>query len=103
MKKLTNQDYRLTLQKEKAAVVEFTSPTCGHCKAMQAVLQKIEDNDKTATSFYQIDITQAEDAVAEYNIMSVPTFLFIRNGEIQDKLIGEIHQAILEQSINRLQ
>lgn len=102
MERLTNQNYRQTLQTAKAAVVEFTSPTCGHCKVMQSVLEQIEENNSAEVSFYQADITQVADAVSEYEIKSVPTFIFIRNGEVQDRLVGEVHRAILEQAINKL-
>lgn len=102
MKRLTNQDYRQTLQAAKAAVVEFTSPTCGHCKVMQGVLEQIENNNSTEVSFYQADITQVQDAVAEYDVKSVPTFIFLRNGEVHDRLVGEVHRAILEQAVNKL-
>lgn len=102
MKKLTNQDYRQTLRAEKAAVVEFTSPTCGHCKVMQGVLEQIESGNSTGVSFYQADITQVQDAVSEYDVKSVPTFIFIRNGEVHDRLVGEVHRAILEQAVGKL-
>lgn len=102
MEKLSNQDYRHTLQEAAAAVVEFTSPTCGHCKVMQGVLEQIENSIGTRVSFYQADIVQAQDAVLEYDVRSVPTFIFIKNGEVRDRMVGEVHRAILEQAISRL-
>ena len=102
MKMLSDLDYRQILKAEKKAVVEFTSPTCGHCKAMQPVLEQLEKQGDGAVSFYHVGITQAQNAVAEYDVRSVPTFFFLREGEIQDRLTGEVHRAILEQAINKL-
>lgn len=38
--------------------------------------------------FLKVDIDQLREAAAEYNINSVPTFFFLRNGEVLDKVVG---------------
>lgn len=102
MERLGNQDYRQTIQNTDAAVVEFTSPTCGHCKVMQGVLEQLENSIGTRIRFYQADIEQVQDAVSEYDVRSVPTFIFFKNGEVRDRMVGEVHRAILEQAVSRL-
>lgn len=88
--------------KEEAAVVEYTSPVCSHCRAMQDIWSRLEESYAGRLSFRQIDITKDEEAAERYHVMSVPTFLFIRNGKVRERLTGEVHPLILEQAVNKL-
>ncbi len=102
MKVLQDVDFEKEVKGVNAAVVEFYSPTCSHCKIMQKVLEQAEGNYEGQINFYGVDITEAAKTAAGYDIVSVPTFLFIKNGEVKDKMVGEVHKLILEQALNKL-
>lgn len=102
MRELTDQDYEQSLQGAKIAVVEFYSPDCGHCKVMQKVLEKLEERTPETVQFFKIDILSSSQAAKKFDIAALPTFLFLKDGEIKEKFIGEKHELILEQAINKI-
>jgi thioredoxin 1 len=102
MKTLNDTNYRQTIKNDGIAVVEFKSPTCSHCKVMQKVLETIEEGTDNV-NFYQIDITDSQKAVDEYEVKAVPTLIFLKNGAVQERKVGEIHKLIIEQSIKKLE
>ena len=79
-----------------AAIIDFWSPSCGPCLAMaphfEAVAEELKDE---AIRFVKIN-TAAQPALAQpFNIHSVPTMLFVHNGEILDVRVGALPGATL--------
>ena len=79
-----------------AAIIDFWSPSCGPCLAMaphfEAVAEELKDE---AIRFVKIN-TAAQPALAQpFNIHSVPTMLFVHNGEILDVRVGALPGAAL--------
>ena len=102
MRELTDQDFEQSIQEAETAVIEFYSPDCGHCKKMQKVLGKLEERIIEDVKFFKIDILTSALAAKKYDITALPTFLFLKKGEIKEKLIGEKHELLLEQAINKI-
>lgn len=79
-----------------AAIIDFWSPSCGPCLAMaphfEAVAEELKDE---AIRFVKIN-TATQPALAQpFNIHSVPTMLFVHNGEILDVRVGALPGAAL--------
>ena len=62
-------------------VLYFTATWCPPCKAIAPVFEKLSGQHPN-TTFLKIDIDQFSDAAAEYNIRSVPTFIFVNGRTI---------------------
>lgn len=85
---------------DKPLVVEFYSPSCVHCKKTEAGL--VENAADENVLIAKCDIT-AEPAFAErYDVTALPTLLFIRNGEIKERLFGFTHKLIIAENIKKL-
>jgi thiol-disulfide isomerase/thioredoxin len=79
-----------------AAIIDFWSPSCGPCMAMaphyEAVARELEDE---PIRFVKIN-TASQPALAQpFNIHSVPTMLFVNDGEILDVRVGALPGAAL--------
>lgn len=72
-------------------VIDFWSPTCGPCMAMAddfaAVAGQFGDDE---VRFYKVNTGDQGHLAAPFNIMSVPTILFIHRGEILDSVVGRM-------------
>lgn len=82
------------------AVVEFYSPACNHCKKLEAGLKTIKNTDEII--FGKVDIESEVSLAEEYDITSVPTLLYFKDGKVVDKSIGFIHPFIIAENITRL-
>ena len=72
-------------------VVDFGANWCGPCKSLVPILDEVVEEDPSK-KIVKVDIDEQEELAAKYKIMSVPTLLVFRNGEIIDISIGLIQK-----------
>lgn len=51
--------------------------------------------------FLKVDVDENEDAATEYDIASLPTFIFFKNGEVVETMMGAVTSDKLNEAINR--
>lgn len=102
IQELTYHDYEKTISQPLPVVVEFYSPTCVHCKRLEAGFSELSEELSSQAVFAKCDISKEAALAAQYDITSVPTLLFIRNGEIKEKLIGFTHKLIIAENIKKI-
>jgi len=79
------------LKAEGIVVVDFGANWCGPCKSLVPILDEVVEEDLNK-KIVKVDIDEEEELAAQYKIMSVPTLLVFRNGEIIDKSVGLIQK-----------
>ncbi|MBS9776339.1 MAG: thioredoxin [Fusobacterium sp.] len=79
------------LKAEGIVVVDFGANWCGPCKSLMPILDEIVTED-SSKKIVKVDIDEQEELAAEYKIMSVPTLLVFRNGEVIDKSVGLVQK-----------
>lgn len=90
------------IKKDKPVVVEFYTPTCSHCKKLAGALDKLAKEKEEEVFFGKCNIEQEALLQSRFDITVVPTLLFIKNGEIKNRLVGEIHPLIIREEIKKL-
>lgn len=79
-----------------AVVIDFWSPSCGPCLAMADDFAHVAGQfDKEEVRFFKVDTATRGWLAAPFNIRSVPTILFIKNGEVVDAVVGRMSAAQL--------
>lgn len=74
-----------------AAVIDFWSPTCGPCLAMANDFAHVAAQfDADEVRFYKVDTSVHGYLAAQFNITSVPTILFVLDGQVLDAVIGKM-------------
>jgi thioredoxin 1 len=71
-------------------LVEFMSPTCAVCRTMEPRLQRLVEDFEDRAGFFRVDVTEEEDLVWAYEVMSTPTFIAFRDTEPVGALYGEV-------------
>ncbi len=79
------------LEAKGIVVVDFGANWCGPCKSLVPVLEEVVTEDPNK-KIVKVDIDEQEELAAQFKIMSVPTLLVFRNGEVIDKSIGLIQK-----------
>ena len=90
------------LIKEGNHLVDFFAEWCGPCKMMGPVLEEIEETVKDKTDIIKVNIDNFNELADTYKVMSIPTLLFIKDGEVireevgyrdNDTLVGIINET----------
>lgn len=89
------------LKSDVPVLVDMFATWCGPCKMMAPVVAQLAEEYKGSVKVGKLDIDQNVDIVAQYKIMSVPTFLVIKDGEVIKKLIGAVSKEELVEAIGQ--
>lgn len=96
VKQLNNLvEFNRALDSPNLSVFDFYATWCAPCKAVAPTIEKFSEQ-YTDVAFYKIDIDQASELAAEYNIASVPTFVFGKDGGKLKSVAGANVEKIKE-------
>ena len=76
-------------------VVDFYSPTCGPCRTLAPVIDRLARRYWGKVILAKLDTSLAPASAARYQIRGVPTLLFFKNGSVVDQLVGAVPEPQL--------
>ncbi|MCP6198903.1 thioredoxin, partial [Klebsiella pneumoniae] len=79
---------RLAEAGDKLVVIDFMATWCGPCKMIGPKLDEIAAEMSDSIVVVKVDVDECEDIASEYNINSMPTFVFVKNGKKLDEFSG---------------
>ncbi len=86
------------LKSNKVVLIDFYADWCGPCQMMAPVFDSLA-KEHEEVKFGRINIDEQEDLAIQYGVMSIPTFIAIKDGEVKDKVIGAVDKSTLEEMI----
>ena len=82
-------------------VVDFFATWCGPCKMLAPILSEVE-KETADVAFVRVDVDQAPDLARRFGIMSIPTLVFLKNGEEVGRSVGFLRKPELLTKITEL-
>lgn len=90
------------LQSDKPVLVDFFAVWCPPCKMMSPIVKKLADQYDGRVKIGKVNSDEQQELAARYNIMSIPSFLFFKDGKVVDQAVGFMPKADLEQRLQNL-
>lgn len=90
------------LQSKVPVLVDFSATWCGPCQMMGPVMEKLAADFENKAKVAKVDIDECSDLAMKYNVMSVPSMIYFKNGEIKDQVIGAVPAEHLSDKLNQL-
>ena len=84
---ITDSNYKEVLAEGKPVVVDFWAPWCGPCKMLSPVIDEIAD-EVTDVKICKVNTDEADTIAFRYNVMSIPTLILFKNGEVSATSVG---------------
>lgn len=86
--KIEEKDFfEKVLKSEKKVLVDFYADWCGPCRMLSPVIEEVA-KEFDDTQFYKINVDNAEEIARKYGVMSIPTIILFKNGELLNKEVG---------------
>jgi thioredoxin len=82
-------------------VADFWAEWCRPCKRTEPMFSRVTEKYAGRAAFIRVNADQNQALMQKHNIMSVPAFIVIENGQIKESAFGEIGQDKLEEMIQK--
>ena len=90
---LTQENYQKeVIESDKPVLIDFFATWCGPCKMVSPVVDEIAD-ERPDIKVCKLDVDKNLDLARTFQVMSVPTLVAMKNGEIVNKIIGAMPKA----------
>ncbi len=88
------------LQSDIPVLVDFYADWCGPCKMMMPVVEKLAEAYDGKVKVGKVNSDENNQLAAKYGIMSIPSFLIIKNGEVVDSATGAMPMDTLAKKLD---
>ncbi len=86
---ITKENHEEVVKKStKPVIIDAYATWCGPCQQMKPIFAELEKELADQFTFVEINVDDSRDLAIEYGVTSVPTFVFIKDGEVKGKETG---------------
>lgn len=97
---LTAQNFEQEIKNsDKPVVIDVYAPWCGPCIYMAPAFEELSKEIGDQYKFAKLNIDEERDLAIKYNVSSIPTFIFLKNGEVVGREVGYMEKETLKAKI----
>jgi thioredoxin 1 len=99
----TDQNFETEVLKSAVPVlVDFWAEWCGPCKMLMPVIELVAKENKGKVKIGKLNTDNAPEIASKYNISTIPTLLFVKNGAVVEQHVGSLSKKSLDAKIAQL-
>lgn len=94
---VTDADFQgSVIESDKPVLVDFWAPWCGPCRMVAPVLEEIAKERGDELQIVKLNIDENPEVTQKYQVMSIPTLILFKDGEVAHKVIGALPKRRLD-------
>jgi len=89
------------MSSDRLVVVDFWAQWCGPCKILSPIMDNLSETFENKVKIAKVNVDEQPELTTRFKIMSLPTILFFKDGEIIEKIAGMRNEADLQKTIEK--
>jgi thioredoxin 1 len=98
---VTDESFPSFVVDNKLVVVDCWAAWCGPCRVLSPIIDELAEENKDI-AFAKMNVDTNNSIPMKYGIMSIPTLLYFKDGQLVDRTVGALPKRALEEQLNRL-
>lgn len=98
---VSDGNLKTLISQNTSLIVDCWAPWCGPCHMLSPIFEELSQ-EFSDIKFGKLNVDENEGTSREYGIMSIPTMLVFKNGQLVDKWIGALPKPLLKDKINEV-
>ena len=99
---ITSENFESLKNGQQPLVIDFWATWCGPCRMIAPIIADLAAEYDGKITVGKCDVEENDDLAAEFAIRNIPTIIFMKDGEVVDKLVGAVSKATLEEKFKSL-
>ena len=99
---INSQNFETLIADSKPVVVDFGATWCGPCQMVAPIIEELAHEYDGRVVIGKCDVDQDTDLPGRFNVRNIPTILFIKGGQVVNKMVGAQSKDVLKKAIEEL-
>lgn len=96
---LTDTNFADALKKYKVIVIDFWASWCMPCRMIAPAIENLAKKYQGRVVFGKVNVDENPDTPSRFNIMSIPTLIVFKDGEVVETIVGAMPEKNIEEKI----
>ena len=90
------------LHSDVPVMVDFYADWCGPCRMVSPIVEELAGQYTGKVKVGKLNVDESSAVARKYNVMSIPTLLFVKNGQVVDQIVGALPKDKIQQHLELL-
>lgn len=100
-KEIMTEEFSSFIHQDKPVLVDFWAPWCGPCRMIAPVVEELSQQYAGDVAVGKVDVDKCPDLAKQFRVMSIPTLILFKDGQVLDQKLGFQPKAALEDMIKK--
>lgn len=96
---ITAADFDSIIAQDKPVLVDFWASWCGPCRALGPIVEEVADEMADKIDVYKCNVDEEMDLATRFHIVSIPTLILFKGGEVLHQMVGGMPKTDLVSNI----
>ena len=93
------EDLQTIIDSGNPALFDFYTDWCGPCRNLLPIIEKLATKHKDDFAIAKVNVDENHELAQQFGVKSIPALFFIKDGEVQENLMGMQSEIVLEEKI----